>query len=69
MNLQIESMRGIKHMTEQATQKAVDALKNWRITERDMIADKNDSTKVQAHQIAKRFAREVADSLIKGNQP
>ncbi len=56
-------------MTEQATQKAIDALKNWRITERDMIANKNDSTKVQAHTIAKRFAREVADSLLKGGQP
>jgi hypothetical protein len=69
MNSLIESMKGIKHMTEQATQKAIDALKNWRITERDMIANKNDSTKVQAHTIAKRFAREVADSLLKGGQP
>jgi hypothetical protein len=62
-------MRERNQMTEQATQKAIDALKNWRITEREMIADKNDSTKVQAHTIAKRFAREVADSLLKGGQP
>lgn len=68
MNLQIESMKGIK-MTEQERQNAVDALKNWRITERAMIANKNDSTKVQAHMIAKRHARDVADFLIKGSHP
>ena len=56
-------------MTEKEAQKAVDALKNWRITERDMIANKNDTTKAQAHMIAKRYARETADSLLKGNQP
>jgi len=56
-------------MTEHEAQKAVDALINWRLTEREMIADRENTTKVQAHAVAKRFAREMADSLIKRGQP
>jgi hypothetical protein len=44
-------------------------LKNWRITERDMIANKDDTAKAQAHMISKRYLRETADSFLKGNQP
>lgn len=68
MYLQIELTNERNHMTVEE-QKAIDALKNWRSTERAMIADKNNTAKVQAHTIAKRFAREVADSLLKGSQP
>lgn len=53
-------------MTEHEKQKAVDALINWRLTEREMIADRENTTKMQAHSVAKRFAREMADTLIKG---
>jgi hypothetical protein len=57
------------HMTEKEARKVVDALKNWRITERDMIANKDDTAKAQAHMISKRYLRETADSFLKGNQP
>lgn len=66
MNLQTESTNGRKQMTEHEKQKAVDALINWRLTEREMIADRENTTKMQAHSVAKRFAREMADTLIKG---
>jgi hypothetical protein len=66
MNLQTESTRERKQMTEHEKQKAVDALINWRLTEREMIADRENTTKMQAHSVAKRFAREMADTLIKG---
>lgn len=69
MYLQIELTNERETMTEHEAQKAVDALINWRLTEREMIADRENTTKVQAHAVAKRFAREMADSLIKRGQP
>ena len=69
MNLRNALTRERNQMTEKEVQKAVDAIKNWRITERDMIANKDNTTKAQAHMLAKRYLRETADSLLKGNQP
>ncbi len=56
-------------MTEQEMRKAAEALIYWRKTERDMIADKT-AFNMQAHALAKRHVRDLADGFIKrGVQP
>jgi hypothetical protein len=55
-------------MTVDQMKKATEALIHLRVTEREMIANKTAFT-MQMHSLAKRHAREVADSLIKGDQP
>lgn len=56
-------------MTEQEMKRAIEAMTHWRITEREMIANKTAFT-MQMHSLAKRHAREIADELIKrGSQP
>jgi hypothetical protein len=51
-------------MTEQEMKKAVDALKLWRLTEREMIADKQNEMKRHSHDLARNNARSIADHLI-----
>lgn len=45
--------------------KALNCAIEWRRTEREMIANKDDKEKVQAHIRAKLILRDAADVLIK----
>ena len=56
-------------MTANEMKRAVDALKLWRITEKEMIADKDNDMKRQYHNLARNNARGIADLLIKRGQP
>ena len=51
-------------MTKEEMKEATEALIFLRQTERDMIANKTVLT-MQAHSLAKRHARQVADDFIK----
>jgi hypothetical protein len=65
----MKSTRERNLMTEQEMRKAAEALIYWRKTERDMIADKT-AFNMQAHALAKRHVRDLADGFIKrGVQP
>jgi len=69
MNLLNESTNEGKNMTVEEMKQASEALILWRQTEREMIANKT-AVNMQAHSLAKRNARQVADDFIKrGVQP
>lgn len=50
-------------------QKIINCAIEWRRTEREMIADKANKEKLQAHIRAKLTLRDAADVLIKRGQP
>ncbi|WP_395009779.1 hypothetical protein [Undibacterium sp.] len=56
-------------MTEKEMLKAANALKLWRLTEKEMIANKGDAMKRQSHELARANARNIGDLLIKRGHP
>jgi hypothetical protein len=50
-------------------QKLINCALEWRRTEREMIADKANKEKLQAHIKSKLILRDAADVMIKRGQP